>query len=1357
MNLKKALWGVIPLLLLAALLTPGRLAGATSLQAGAHFVRLPAAASAAFDQLGLRPRTDLDYGAFRWLELTDADFAALSASGLAYIPVADGGALHVMRYRFDPLQDGEPALPPSLQAAGEGPGLQLVQFAGPVQDAWLSQLDAAGMDVLQYYPSNAYLVWATRAQVEAVEAQPFVRWQGAFHPAYKLSPTLEGAAGRIEAVAVTFYNDGHLSATLADILALGGEYLGHFAAQPDERFITAIFTLDAAALEAVARLAPVWAIEYSSTQPGFDDEVGAQIIAGNYPGGTPVNGYYDWLSEKGVSGEGITWADVDTGLDSTHPDITGRVVAYVNYGSAANQDPDGHGSHTAGAIFGNPISGTQILDPNNFYWGLGAAPSSLLVVQNGLMSSSWPPAGGWQIFSRDSLLNGAIGSSNSWYTGASGAQGYSAATRTHDLMVRDGNFDTPAVAEPIIMVFSAGNNGPSASSITEPKEAKNLISVGASDNYPRIGASVNDLASFSSRGPALDGRLLPNVTAPGRQTTSFNSTTGNSSCNTPVSGPGATYYSYCSGTSMAAPFVSGASLLIADWWDQEYGVVPSPAMVKALLINGAADMVGGSGVGGNIPNNNQGWGRINLDNVIRNQVENIYRDQVTIFSATGETETFSFGVPDPTQPLKITLVWSDAAGAAGASPALVNNLDLTVVNGASTYFGNYFSGGWSAPGGSADVLNNIESVYIQNPSASATITIQATGINGDGVPYNGDATDQDFAIVCYNCVVEADFTLAVSPGQQSICIPDAVVYDVELGQVWNFSQAVTLSSPDLPAVLIASFSPNPVTVPGTASFTISPTLAATAGQYELAVQGEAVTLTHLVTVGLELFSALPSVPELLSPAAEARNTGLRPAFTWAAEQSKLYDIEVATDAAFTSIVVSATNLTEASFTPAADLLPNTIYYWHVESANTCGSSAWSEVRRFLTAAGLAQCALGTTPASLLSEGFEGLPDGWTTGGTGSTWAASTARKHSGAYSYKAVNEAIVTDQWLISPAMVLPEGQGPLSLSFWNYRRFQTPGCADGSVLEISTDGGLTWTRLDDQLQADPYDDTIDSATNPLYGQAAWCGAHTQWLNAIASLDEFAGQTAQLRFRVGTDDAISYEGWYVDDVSVQSCMPSTALGPDSSLLALPGETVTHTFVLANQSAITDSFTLSVTGATWPATLVDGSPITLTAGATATLSVRVDVPVSYASLSDGFALSATSLGIPGITLQALGETSLDFQPAAAFSADQTGAGQPGQVVEYVFTLTNTGNYTDTFTLEVTGTWMAYLPDGSTTGPLGAGENITVTLLVTIPLSAPAGAPEVTTLTAASTLDDSVVASANATTVLYFRNYLPLVGK
>ncbi|MHC1726016.1 MAG: S8 family serine peptidase [Syntrophobacteraceae bacterium] len=747
---KTRFWRWLSFCVAIALVSSASMAGAAQAteQALSYFVRLPAAGERA-EALGLQPRLDLDYGSFRWLELSRADYEKLAAGRTDFTLEPEAAQVRVRGYAFNPLAEGEPALPENLLAQSGETGLHLIKLAGPAQDAWLKNLEAAGLRVLQYYPHYTYLVWGNLAQLNASEALNCTRWQGAFHPAYKFGRGLEKATGKICNVAITFYNDGNINKVLAEIEALGGGYIQHFAAQPDHAFYTAVFTLYASRLADVARLVPVWSIEYLSPRPGFDDEKGAQIVAGNYAGSpaTPSTGFFSWLTSKGIDGSGITWADVDTGVNGTHPDIAERTPVYISYETAgpANEDPDGHGSHTAGAIYGNPREGTELTDPDGFYWGMGAAPQAGMVIQNALNGSNWPPIGGWQVLGKDSVTNGAIGSSNSWYTGASGAQGYSAAARTHDFMVRDANFETTSDAEPIIMVFSAGNAGPDASTLTEPKEAKNLITVGATDNYPRTGSSINGLGDYSSRGPALDGRLLPNVTAPGSQTASWNGSTKN--CGGVVAGDGAAYYNYCTGTSMATPFVSGAAVLIADWWGKQGRGTPSPAMTKALLINGATDMAGGTNVGGNIPNNNQGWGRVNLRNVIDKSVATVYHDQNYTFQNTGDSKTYQFQAPNTTSPVKVTLVWTDAPGAAGASPALVNDLNLTVVTDGKTYRGNVFSDGWSTTGGSYDALNNIENVFIQSPGATMDITVTAANIAGDGVPYSGDLTDQDFALV----------------------------------------------------------------------------------------------------------------------------------------------------------------------------------------------------------------------------------------------------------------------------------------------------------------------------------------------------------------------------------------------------------------------------------------------------------------------------------------------------------------------------------------------------------------------------------------------------------------------------------
>ncbi len=889
----RATVSLIALLLVVALLLPGLPAGAANLGAdvgNGQFVRVPAEAVPQFRALGLHPRLALDYGSFGWFELDEADFAALAASGVPFVHVPEAGKVQVTSFLFDPLTEGEPKLPADMQTSGQGPGFRLVQFVGPVRAEWLARLQAAGLPLLQYYPHNSYLTWATSAQAEAVAALDFVRWQGAIHPGYKIDKGLSALKGRISNVDIMFYNDGHIQATLEAIAALGGAIIQYYPSQPDKAFYDAIVELDAGAVDDVARINTVLWLGYSSPEPGLDDEMSSQIVAGNYTNGVPFTGYWTWLGNLGYDGDDVIWAIVDTGVDYQHPDLGSHIVGGYNFPGACTEaghpgtdcPNGGHGTHVAGIVGGDATAGYT--DANGFFYGLGVAPAYHIFAMNSLSASAWPPAGGWQEHSKRAVLGNAIGGNNSWTTGEGTNHGYQASERTHDFMVRDGNFDTPGVAEPFIEVFSAGNSGPGQHTLTAPKEAKNLIVTASSRNY-RVG-SIDSLSTFSSRGPAQDGRWVPTIAAPGEQIASARNDTGGSCTGSGYDIPGTNQlYSYCSGTSMAAPHTSGAIVLITDWWrDLNNGANPSPAMAKALLVNGAVDMNEGNA----IPNIHEGWGRIHLTNVMDNGVSMIYRDQQDIFDNAGESWTFTVSIPDPNKPFKVTIAWSDAPGAVGANPALVNNLDLIVSYNGNTYYGNHFSGGWSTPGGNPDTLNNLENVFIQNPAGNATITVQATNLPGDGIPFSGDTTDQDFALVCYNCTHQADFVLTVEPASLDLCIPDEAIYTVTVDSILGFADPVTFHTVGEPAGTTVQFDPNPVTPPGTTVLTIGNTAAATPGSYAIDIVGVAVTTTHTVAVGLNLYIS-PTV-DLFSDSPVELGHGMHftatatgsppPAYTW---------------------------------------------------------------------------------------------------------------------------------------------------------------------------------------------------------------------------------------------------------------------------------------------------------------------------------------------------------------------------------------------------------------------------------------------------------------------------------------------
>jgi subtilisin family serine protease len=734
-----------PLVLAVALALALALAPMTAFAAtDAHVVRVPAGTD--LGALELASATDLDYGSFRWLELGDADYQRLVDSGVAFTEMADAHTVQVLGYRFDPLAQGEPAVPVDL-LAGDG-GLALVQFRGPVRQQWLDTLTAQGAKPLQYYPHNTYLIWAPASATSSLSRLDFVRWQGAFHPAYKLSPTLEGHGERLNKLQVIFVNDGDVDATAAEIERIAGSVERLTPAQPDRALWSAVLEADVAVLEDLARVPTVLWMGYKSPAIQLEDEMSSQIVAGNHPGGVPALGYNAHLASLGVDGTGVTWVIADTGVDYDHPDLGSRIVGGFSVTGTTCNPPGqpgsdcaggGHGTHVAGIVGADASGG--FTDGDGFLYGLGVAPNYSIFALNIFGSGGDLPD-----FSQQGVLAGATGSNNSWTTGEGTAHGYQASERTYDLMVRDGDFDTMAVAEPHTVVFSAGNSGPGAFTLTAPKEAKNVIVTAGTQNY-RTTSNIDSMYLSSSRGPAVDGRYVPTIAAPGQTIASTRNDLGGS-CASAISGTDG-LYAFCTGTSMAAPQTSGALALTTEWWRGfNDGADPSPAMSKALLINTAVDISSTAP----IPNFDEGWGRIQVTNIIDPAVNVVYVDQDVLLDATGQDWTAEVEPEDDSLPLKVSLTWTDAPGALGANPALVNNLDLSVVDGLLTYLGNQFTLGWSSVGGVADTLNNQENVYIQSPSGGlATVTVDATAINGDGVPYNGDATDQDFALVCWNC------------------------------------------------------------------------------------------------------------------------------------------------------------------------------------------------------------------------------------------------------------------------------------------------------------------------------------------------------------------------------------------------------------------------------------------------------------------------------------------------------------------------------------------------------------------------------------------------------------------------------
>lgn len=747
----------------------------------------------------------VDYEAFSLIETDAAGLSDLMAQGATLgdsynLILLNSGVIDTTSPAGQQLAQQQPVL-------SNGKGMYLVQFAGPVQPEWYQNLANTGAQIVTAIQNSAYLVYGDSAALQrvttlrAANSVQFVAPYLAFH---RIDPDASSDAGGMLGVQLVADD-----ATNGDTLSILRSFAtGEVREDRYSHYVNVYFTARAGAVAALSQHADVVSIHADGESRKFDERQN-RIISGFLSGNTPIAGdYLSWLAGKGFTqaqfdASGFIVSVVDSGIDNatTTPnhfalrrfgDLSqpgrvafNRLVGTPNSGSTL-QGKDGHGSlnsHIIGGYVpaGAPFNAAPHSDAQGYRYDLGVAPfvkvgSSVIFDPSSFTNPN--------VATIESLAyaDGARISSNSWGNTANSA--YTARAQTYDGLVRDA-VSTTAGNQQMVIVFAAGNSGSAANTVREPGVAKNLITVGASEGVQAFGGadncgigdsgadSANDIISFSGRGPSSGGRKKPDIVAPGTHisggvwqntpppatnTTGVAAPTfdGTGVCRGPVPSlywPLAQqWYTASSGTSHSTPAVAGGTALVRQYFINQGASPPSPSMTKSFLMNSTRYLTGVS-ANDNLWSNNQGMGLMDLGRAF-DGISRITRDELAadLFTASGQSRTFTGTVASASEPFRVTVGWTDAPGPTSGAPQL-NDLDLTVTINGTSYRGNVFSGANSVAGGSKDSANNVESVFLPAGFPVGTqfaITVTAANIVADGVPVNASALDQDFSLVAYN-------------------------------------------------------------------------------------------------------------------------------------------------------------------------------------------------------------------------------------------------------------------------------------------------------------------------------------------------------------------------------------------------------------------------------------------------------------------------------------------------------------------------------------------------------------------------------------------------------------------------------
>ena len=387
-----------------------------------------------------------------------------------------------------------------------------------------------------------------------------------------------------------------------------------------------------------------------------------------------------------------------------------------------------------------------------------------------------------------------------------------------------------------------------------------------------------------------------------------------------------------------------------------------------------------------------------------------------------------------------------------------------------------------------------------------------------------------------------DFRINADPTAIKSCNDGSNAAAVNVTSINEYVTPVNLTASSVTG-FTTSFVSNSVTPPGSTTATIEGNGTAATGTQTLTLTGTSGQLIHTAEIELSIFAPINSGPDLLTPANNSKDISPRPTLTWApVANAETYHLQVSADAGFSQIVFNRAGIVGTSFNLTMNLATDTQYYWRVYADNICGDVISTQAYSFRTSPGAGDCGAGTVKQEIFFDDFEGGLGTWQNPGDTFKFDITTVRAYSPVSSVLASVPDAQSDQRLISTPIAVPNTTETVSLIFWHRWTFDSlSACNDGAILEASLNGGTTWNQVaNSYLLTNAYNGSIKTGVfNPLGGRAAWCFGTDEWVRTVVQLSPYKGKTVQFRFRVGTGLTGEAEGWYLDDVLLQTCVANT--------------------------------------------------------------------------------------------------------------------------------------------------------------------------------------------------------------------------